>query len=118
MVTRLYTSRTSFRQTNTVIYRLIRASVQTGIFCTVFAMGDMISFRKTPFLETMHADLVLYIVAMPRNNLFGMFAFPIGRIYTNVSIFQSFLGAKYETSDLLDSYGLFKHAGSVERYVR
>ncbi|KAF8737899.1 hypothetical protein AX14_012270 [Amanita brunnescens Koide BX004] len=66
MVTRLYTSRTSYRQTNTVIYRLMRASVQTGIFCTVFAMGDMISF-----------------LAMPQSNLFGMFAFPIGRIYTN-----------------------------------
>ena len=117
MVTRLYTSRTRFRQTNTVIYRLIRASVETGIFCTIFAMGDMISFRKTSFLETMLANLALYIVAMPRSHLCGMFVFPIGRIYTNVSIFQSFLSANDETSDLLDSYGLFKHAGEVERYV-
>jgi hypothetical protein len=65
----------------------------------------------------MLADLALYIVAMPRSNLFGMFAFPIGRIYTNVSIFQSYLSANDETSHLLDSYGLFKHARSVERYI-
>ena len=65
----------------------------------------------------MFTDIASYIVAMPRSNLFGMFAFPIGRIYTNVSIFQSYLSAKDETYDLLDSYGLFKHTGSVERYL-
>ena len=116
MATHLYTALSPFQQTNTVIYRLMRASIQAGIFCTIFAMGDMISFRKTFFLETMLADLALYIVAMPRTHLCGMFSFPIGRVYTNVSVFRSYLSTKDETSYLLDTYGLFKQAGSVERY--
>ena len=117
MATRLYTSRTLVRQTNTVVYRLIRASVQTGIFCTIFAVGDLIVFRKTPPLEIMLADLALYIVVWQQTHLCGMFAFPTGRIYSYVSMFQLHLGAKDKTSDLLDSYGLFKHAGRVERYI-
>ena len=88
MVTCLYASRTPFRQTNTVVYRLIRESAEAGIFCTIFAVGDMIACRKTFFLETMLADIALYIVAMPRTHLAGMLAFPIGCIYTNVSTFS------------------------------
>jgi hypothetical protein len=117
MAIRLYTSRTPVRQTKTVVYRLICASVQTGILCTIFAVGDLIVFRKTFFLETILADLALYVVAWQQTHLCGMFAFPIGRIYTYVSIFQLHLGAKDKTSDLLDFYGLFKHAGRVERYI-
>ena len=125
MVTRLHTSRlhtprNHFRRTNMVLYRLIRASVEAGIFCTIFAVGNMVAFGKTFYPETMLADIALDIVAMPRTHLCGMLAFPIGRIYTNVSIphsyLHSYLSIKNQTSHLLDSYGLFKHAGSAERY--
>ena len=54
----------------------------------LFLQWGIWSLSVGHFFRTMLADLALYIVAMPQSNLFGMFAFPIGRIYTNVSIFQ------------------------------
>jgi hypothetical protein len=42
----LWKSRTGFRTTDSVIYKLIRGAIQTGIFATVFAAGDLISFGK------------------------------------------------------------------------
>ncbi|KAF8735717.1 hypothetical protein AX14_001582, partial [Amanita brunnescens Koide BX004] len=66
MVFRLYMSRTRFRQMNRVLVRLIAATIQTGIFCTIFAMGGLISYR-----------------ALPSSNLFNIFGLPTGRIYTN-----------------------------------
>lgn len=62
----LYRSRTGFKKTDSVINRLIRGAVQTGLFAVIFSLGDLITFLK-----------------FPTTNLFGMFAVPIGRIYTN-----------------------------------
>lgn len=62
-------SRTGFRKTDTVLNRLIRGAIQTGLLAGIFSMGDLISF-----------------VVLPTTNLYGMFAIPIGRIYTNVSL--------------------------------
>ena len=62
-------SRTGFRKTGTVLNRLIRGAIQTGLFAGIFSMGDLITF-----------------VVLPSTNLYGMFAIPIGRIYTNVSV--------------------------------
>ncbi|KAJ6495386.1 hypothetical protein C8R45DRAFT_987174 [Mycena sanguinolenta] len=59
-------SKTGFRRTDTIINRLIRGAIQTGLFASIFALGDLISFRVAP-------DTTFY----------GLFAFPIGRIYTN-----------------------------------
>ncbi|KAG6889488.1 hypothetical protein C0992_004993 [Termitomyces sp. T32_za158] len=59
-------SRTGFRKTDTVINRLIRGAIQTGLFASVFALADLFSF-------VLHGD----------TNLYAMFAYPIGRIYTN-----------------------------------
>ncbi|KAF8914036.1 hypothetical protein CPB84DRAFT_46769 [Gymnopilus junonius] len=59
-------SRTGFRRTDTIINRIIRGAVQTGLFVSLFAMGDMFSFL-------LHRD----------TNLYAMFAYPMGRIYTN-----------------------------------
>jgi len=59
-------SRTGFRKTDTIINRLIRGAIQTGLFASLFALADLFSF-------VLHGDTYLY----------AMFAFPIGRIYTN-----------------------------------
>ncbi|KAK2459720.1 hypothetical protein APHAL10511_008254 [Amanita phalloides] len=65
LAAKLYVSRTRFKQTNTVIHRLIRAAVQTGTFATMFAVADLVAFL------------------MGQNHISGMFTYPIGRIYTN-----------------------------------
>ncbi|KAF5385351.1 hypothetical protein D9615_001200 [Tricholomella constricta] len=59
-------SRTGFRKTDTIINRLIRGAVQTGLFASIFALADLFTF-----------------VLHPGTNLYAMFAYPIGRIYTN-----------------------------------
>ncbi|KAF5363647.1 hypothetical protein D9756_000495 [Leucocoprinus leucothites] len=62
----LKNARTGFHKTDTIINRLIRGAIQTGFFASVFAIGDLFSFllaRQTYF--------------------YAMFAYPIGRIYTN-----------------------------------
>jgi len=62
----LYRSRTGFSKTDTVLYRLIRGAIQTGLFAGIFSLGDLITFT-----------------CWPDTNMYGMFAIPIGRIYTN-----------------------------------
>jgi len=62
-------SRTGFRKTDTIINRIIRGAVQTGLFASLFALADMFSFL-------LHRN----------TNLYAMFAFPLGRIYTNVRV--------------------------------
>lgn len=62
-------SKTGFRKTDTVLNRLIRGAIQTGLFAGIFSLGDLITF-----------------VCWPATNFYGMFAIPIGRIYTNVSL--------------------------------
>jgi len=59
-------SRTGFRKTDTIINRLIRGAIQTGLFASIFALSDLFSF-----------------VFHRNTNLYAMFAYPIGRIYTN-----------------------------------
>ena len=67
-------SRTGFRRTDTVINRLIRGAIQTGLFSSIFALADLFSF-------VLHRDTLLY----------AMFAYPIGRIYTNVSFLSAII---------------------------
>ena len=62
-------SRTGFRKTNTIINRFIRCAVQTGLFAGIFSLCNLITF-----------------VRLPDMSLYGMFAIPLGRIYTNVSV--------------------------------
>lgn len=40
----LWRSKTGYRRTDSVIHRLIRGAVQTGVFSTFFAAGDLICF--------------------------------------------------------------------------
>lgn len=69
LTTVLYRSRTGFHKTDTVIRRLIRGAVQTGVFASIFSLGDLVAFLTST-----------------DSNLYGMFAFPVGRIYTNVRL--------------------------------
>ncbi|KAF7357592.1 hypothetical protein MSAN_01355600 [Mycena sanguinolenta] len=62
----LWRSKTGFRSTDTIINRLIGGAVRTGLFASIFALADLFSFL-------LHRD----------TNLYAMFAYPIGRIYTN-----------------------------------
>lgn len=90
MVFCLCKSRTHFQQMNRVLVRLAAVAIQTGTFCTIFAMGDLFSFRKTFEVEMeIYCTLTWYCRAgeMPETNLWGVFAFPIGRIYTNAGVF-------------------------------
>ncbi|KAJ6588660.1 hypothetical protein B0H19DRAFT_1100528 [Mycena capillaripes] len=59
-------SKTGFHRTDTIINRLIRGAIQTGLFASIFALGDLFSF-----------------IFAPNTTFYAMFAFPIGRIYTN-----------------------------------
>lgn len=81
-------SKTGYHKTDTVLNRLIRGAIQTGLFAVVFSLGDLVSF-----------------LALPTTNLYGMFAIPIGRIYTN-TLFDTLL-----TRDRLKS----QMAGTYER---
>ena len=62
-------SRTGFQNTDTILNRLIRGAIQTGLFAVIFSLGNLVS-----------------LVVLPGTTLFGMFAIPLGRIYTNVGI--------------------------------
>ncbi|KAJ7314953.1 hypothetical protein DFH08DRAFT_1040555 [Mycena albidolilacea] len=59
-------SKTGFHHTDTIINRLIRGAIQTGLFVSMFALGDLFSS-----IFALHTSIHL------------MFAYPIGRIYTN-----------------------------------
>ncbi|VDB86650.1 unnamed protein product [Peniophora sp. CBMAI 1063] len=59
-------SRTGFRRTDDVLNQLIRGAIQTGVFAAMFALADLATF-----------------IQYPTANFYGMFAIPIGRIYTN-----------------------------------
>ncbi|KIP04978.1 hypothetical protein PHLGIDRAFT_170506 [Phlebiopsis gigantea 11061_1 CR5-6] len=59
-------SKTGFSRTDNVLNRLIRGAIQTGLFAGIFSIGDLITFTR-----------------WPQTNFYGMFAIPIGRIYTN-----------------------------------
>jgi len=74
-------SRTGFRKTDTIINRLIRGAIQTGLFASLFALADLFSF-----------------VLHPGTNLYAMFAYPIGRIYTNTLL--DTLNCRYELKNL------------------
>ncbi|KAG9312358.1 hypothetical protein JVU11DRAFT_7678 [Chiua virens] len=58
--------RGGFRKTDLILNQLIRGAVQTGLFAVIFSLGDLVTF-----------------VVCPNTNLYGMFAIPVGRIYTN-----------------------------------
>jgi hypothetical protein len=62
-------SRTGFRKTDTILNRLIRGAIQTGLLSVIFSAGDLITF-----------------VVFPNTTIYVMLAIPVGRIYSNVSV--------------------------------
>lgn len=54
---------------DTLLNRLIRGAIQTGLFPGIFSIASLITFA-----------------VVPSKNFYGMFSIPLGRIYTNVSI--------------------------------
>ena len=66
-----------------MINRLIRGAIQTGVFASIFSLGGLIGF-----------------LASPNTNLYGMFAIPIGRVYTAVSNVSLVQGIEAHTKGL------------------
>ncbi|KAJ7640722.1 hypothetical protein DFH06DRAFT_1301762 [Mycena polygramma] len=66
LIVPLTRSRTGFRKTDAVINQLIQGAFQTGTFASLFALADLFAF-----------------IFWRNTNLYAMFVFPIGRIYTN-----------------------------------
>ncbi|KAF7350611.1 hypothetical protein MSAN_01621200 [Mycena sanguinolenta] len=66
LILTLRKSKTSFAHTDRILNRLIRAAVQSGFFTAFFALGSLFTFRFAS-----------------KTNMIGLFAFPIGRIYTH-----------------------------------
>ena len=62
----------------------MHAAIQTGVFCTAFALATLIAFRKGS-LPLVLLDEISSIGASPETNIFAIFSFPMGRVYTNVS---------------------------------
>ncbi|KAA1467185.1 hypothetical protein DENSPDRAFT_230222 [Dentipellis sp. KUC8613] len=62
----LLKSKSGFRRTDNVLNRLVRGAIQTGVFAGIFSLSDLATFLQ-----------------YPDTNMYGMFAIPIGRIYTN-----------------------------------
>ncbi|KAL4062144.1 hypothetical protein J3A83DRAFT_2404823 [Scleroderma citrinum] len=62
----LIRAKTGWPRTDIVLRRLIRGAIQTGLFATILQLGDLVSF-----------------LVMPETNFYGMFAIPVGRIYSN-----------------------------------
>ncbi|KAF8553139.1 hypothetical protein OG21DRAFT_1497928, partial [Imleria badia] len=78
--------RTGFRKIDTILNRLIRGDIQTGLFAVIFSMGDLITF-----------------VVFPNTNLYAMFAISLGCIYTN-NLLDTLLTRKLLKAEL-DSTG-------------
>ncbi|CAA7269240.1 unnamed protein product [Cyclocybe aegerita] len=64
----LIRSRTGFETSDTIINRLMRATIQTGVFCGICSILALVMFLKKPDTQ-----------------LYGLFGFPISRLYTNSS---------------------------------
>ncbi|KAK0454076.1 uncharacterized protein EV420DRAFT_1481792 [Desarmillaria tabescens] len=73
---------TGFRTTDSVIYQLIRGTIQTGVFSSIFALALLICYLSIALSVTVFPAFTRPI-GSPATNLYGMFAMPVGRIYTN-----------------------------------
>lgn len=98
----LHTSRTEFGRTNTIIHRLMHAAIQTGVFCTAFALATLITFRKDS-LPLVLLDEIASIGGWPQTNFFAIFSFPMGRVYTNVSFLKAPQNSALSNQTLMDT---------------
>ncbi|KAH0832972.1 hypothetical protein J3R83DRAFT_11950 [Lanmaoa asiatica] len=88
-------SRTGFRKTDTILNRLTRGAIQTGLFAGIFSMGDLITF-----------------IVLPNTNLYGMFAIPIGRIYTN-TLLDTLLTRETLKGEMVGTYDVSGGTGPI-----
>ncbi|KAG6331638.1 hypothetical protein ID866_7451 [Astraeus odoratus] len=86
LITILIRSKTGYRKTDTVLNRLIRGAIQTGLFAGIFSLGDLVSF-----------------LVLPTTNFYGMFAIPIGRIYTN-TLLDTLLAREQLKTQMMGTY--------------
>ncbi|KAG9312382.1 hypothetical protein JVU11DRAFT_6759 [Chiua virens] len=78
--------RGGFRKTDTILNRLIRGAIQTGLLAGIFSICDLAAF-----------------VALPRMYLYSTFAIPIGRIYTN-TLMDTLLTRQRIRADMVSTY--------------
>lgn len=97
MALSLARSRTGYKGTDNVINRLIRGAIQTGLFASLFALGDLFCF-----------------LWLRDTNLYAMFAYPLGRIYTNVRKFPD--SRCLHVSSFIDSPSHTEFSRGVEDY--
>ncbi|KAH8824027.1 hypothetical protein DL96DRAFT_1818725 [Flagelloscypha sp. PMI_526] len=87
----LWPSKTGFTKTNTIVNRCIRAAIQSGLLCSLFAIGNLLVF-----------------VLRPRTYLYTIFKWPLGRIYSNALLYtllarKVLAGIAQETADVRES---------------
>ncbi|KAH8824030.1 hypothetical protein DL96DRAFT_245139 [Flagelloscypha sp. PMI_526] len=87
----LWPSKTGFSKTNTIINRCIRTAIQSGLFPSIFAIGNLVVF-----------------VVWPKTRLFTIFKYPLGRIYSNALLYtlvarKELANISQETVDVRDS---------------
>ncbi|KAJ7512896.1 hypothetical protein B0H11DRAFT_2267931 [Mycena galericulata] len=63
-------SKTGFRRTDKIINSLIRGAIQSGLLVTIFTLGDLLCFTLSS-----------------KTNLYTMFVYPLGRVYTNTVLY-------------------------------
>lgn len=66
----LQKARTGFHETDFIINRLIRGAIQSGLFASMFVIGGLFGFLLSP-----------------HTFLYTVFAYPLGRVYTNTLLY-------------------------------
>ncbi|KAH8824045.1 hypothetical protein DL96DRAFT_1616168 [Flagelloscypha sp. PMI_526] len=106
LVWTLWRSRTGFTTTNTIVNRCIRTAIQSGLFPSIFAIGNLVTF-----------------VILPKTLLFVVFKFPLGRIYSNALLYRivarkELANISLETADVrdsvLNSFPMASHISAIQ----
>ncbi|KAN0073624.1 hypothetical protein V8E55_012231 [Tylopilus felleus] len=87
-VTQIYLGSRQDGYGNKPTYSYSWCAIQTALFASIFALGDLIRF-----------------LALPDTNLYGMFAIPLGRIDTNASMVNKSKNVQCKVSIFAYSYG-------------
>ncbi|KAH8818910.1 hypothetical protein DL96DRAFT_375486 [Flagelloscypha sp. PMI_526] len=95
----LWQCKTGFLRTNTIIHRCIRASIQSGLFSSVFAIADIMGF-------VFWNNTYIYIV----------FGWPAGRIYSNSLLYT--LVARKELAEIANKSTEVRNTGVSQQLYR
>lgn len=92
LVVVLARSRTGFHNSDTIVNRLIRGSVQTGMWILVPGFLFPLMKQRLGLLASVFSIIVLVcFLESPSTQFFVMFGIPIGRIYSNVGVCDDLL---------------------------